>query len=127
MTKKITEVLEKPQETIEISVFVDKKTKELIDDVKAAMLKGKLRKEADEFIFELTNPTFEVLSAGMSSMFTTGGKLDLMGAGAAVFDSCYLGNQGELIDIMNFPALYAGLCQKCGDLVNSAYTEFKKK
>jgi len=78
--------------------------------------------------FELSNPTFEVLSVALGAIYATGGNLDVMSSGKVVFDACYTGNQGELEEIQKHASLYISLCSKCyHSIVEIADIEYKKK
>jgi len=123
--KKITEILKNSKERkIFLHVFVNKETNELINADKALVVD---LTKCEKFEFELSQPTFEVISASLSAMITSEGKIDMLAAGRVVFDSCYTQNQGLLEDIQASTALYAGLCTKCADIADVAHAEFKKK
>lgn len=80
------------------------------------------------FEFELSEPTFEVISLALSSVYTEGGAIDTMSSGKVIFDACYVGNQGDLDEIKKLTTLYLSLCSKCyHSIVDIADIEYKKK
>lgn len=124
--RKITDLIKSPEkETISLEVLVSSSTGEL-KMVTDAIIDG-FDKDCETFVFELTKPTFEVISAAVGALYGVGGNVDTIGAGKVIFDSCYLGNQGDLSEIQQLPELYAGLCAKCSDKAELAYVNYKKK
>lgn len=123
--KKITEVLDSKNSKINLEVLVSNSTGEL-KMVTDAVIEG-FDKDCETFVFELAKPTFEVISQAVGALYGVGGTIDTIGAGKVIFDSCYLGNQGELSEIQQLAELYAGLCANCSDKAELAYVNYKKK
>ena len=105
------------------------KDKDKIDEVQKQI--SQLKKQVSSitpYEFELSEPTFDVISLALSSVYTEGGKIDTMSSGKVVFDACYLGNQGTLEEIQKLTTLYLSLCSKCyHSIVDIADIEYKKK
>lgn len=123
--RKITDILKKPGKEDNIILDVLVKNGKLVG-LNESILDG-FEKDCETFSFELTKPTFDVISQAVSALYSIGGQVDTIGAGKVIFDSCYLGNQGTLEEIQLIADLYAGLCAKCSDKAELAYVDYKKK
>ena len=137
-------------DTNELVSILDKNkrqlNKNLISELKETLLDDSIKKEEEEkikiqitelqkevdkivpFEFELSEPTFDVISAALSAVNGIGGNIDVLASGKVVFDACYKGNQGELEEIQKYSTLYTSLCSKCyHEVVDIADIEYKKK
>lgn len=124
---KITEILKKPSkdDKIILDVLISTKDNKLVT-VNDSVLDG-FDEDCETFSFELAKPTFAVISQAVAALYGVGGQINTMEAGKVIFDACYLGNQGDLIDIQSLAELYAGLCANCSDKAELAYVDYKKK
>lgn len=79
-----------------------------------------------EVSYELTEPTFSVMSLALQKLMNQTGEINLVGAGKIIFDGCYKGNSGKLDEIQKDVKLYISLCLKCAELVEVYEGELKK-
>lgn len=75
--------------------------------------------------YHIAEPTFEVYAVAVRKMIGKG-EPDLVSAGKVVFDSCYLNNNGALVDIQKNRTLYSSICFHTASAVEVLDGELKK-
>lgn len=86
-------------------------------------IKNKIEVIIEGTTYELVNPetNFEIYSQALSkSLF------DRVSAGKIIFDGCYLGGAGNLVEIQSNVKLYSNLCLYCASIVDFMEGEVKK-
>ena len=77
----------------------------------------------DKGKFELTEPTFSVMSLALQKLMKSTGEVNLVDAGQIIFDACY---KGDLEKVKDNVTLYISLCLKSAELVEVFEGELKK-
>ena len=77
----------------------------------------------NEIEYELSEPTFQVMSLALQKMLKSTGEINLIDAGKIIFDGCY---KGKLDEVQKDVKLYISLCLKSAELVEVYEAEIKK-
>ncbi len=77
--------------------------------------------------YQICEPTFDVYAKAIQRLQVNAGDLNHVQAGKIIFDSCYIGNNGPLEEIISDTVLHVSLCFKASNLIDVFAVELKKK